>query len=299
MPRVVSMPIVPPPESRESLAEAETVRSALQRARQELPQSESAALDARLLLGFVLERGRAWLIAHDDVVLSTSELEFFRRLVRRRAQGEPVAYLRGRVHWLDLELEVSPAVLVPRPETETLAEHAISMGRSLHSRRVADIGTGSGALAIALARALPNASVEAVDVSPEALAVAGRNIARYGLTSRISLHEGHLLARLSTPPDLLVANLPYLSDEMMNSLDQDVRHEPSLALHGGVSGLELYSELFDQLGQRGWLCGVVMEIDPRQSTAMAELIASLPAGHSGTERDLSGRERIAWYLPHE
>lgn len=270
---------------------------ALRAARQSLAGSPTASLDAHLLLGEVLQHGRAWLLAHGEERIEPFAFDRFWSLVHRRSEGEPVAYLRGRVDWLDLELEVSPAVLIPRPETEILAEHSIRLGRELGVRRVADIGTGSGALAIALARGLPRTVVVATDVSPVALEVAARNVGHYGLGDRITLLSGNLLEPLDEAPDLLVANLPYLSDVMMATLDRDVRSEPEFALRGGVSGLDLYVSLLDQLEQRSWHCPLFLEIDPRQSGAMLDLLSVLPAGASSLHPDLSGKNRIAQYLP--
>ena len=165
----------------------------------------------------------------------------------------PVAYLRGFVDWWDLRLRVTPAVMVPRPETELLAEAAIALAAEVGARRIADIGTGSGALAIALARACPKAIVVATDASSAALDVARLNVADHGLLDRIALVQGDLLEPLTEMPDLLVANLPYLSEEMMGCLGPDVRHEPERALRGGNDGLDIYRRLFDQIRGKGWI----------------------------------------------
>lgn len=262
-----------------------------------LAGTRTASLDAQVLLGSVLNRGRAWLLAHGEERIGQSEFERFCALVARRSVGEPVAYLRGFVNWLDLELEVSPDVLIPRPDTETLAEEAIRLGRELDVGRVVDVGTGSGALAIALSRGLPAAKVTAIDVSGVALKIAARNVARYGLEKRIRLLRGDLLEPLSAPPDLLVANLPYLSDAMMATIDVDVQHEPELALHGGPSGLELYRRLIGQLMERQWFCPMFLEIDSRQFDGILSLLSTVPGGECGILVDLSGRKRVAWYRP--
>jgi release factor glutamine methyltransferase len=217
------------------------------------------------------------------------QLERFRALVDRRRAGEPIAYLRGFVEWYGMELEVTRDVLIPRPETELLLEHALVLARETGARRLVDLGTGSGAVAVALAKTRPDADVVALDVNAEALAVARRNAVRHGVGHRISFLLSHLISSLTTPPDLIVANLPYLSDEMMGELGPEVRSEPRLALHGGRTGLELYGTLLEQLDDRGWSPSLALEIDPRQ----ADLVRALWADRDPRiELDYAGRERI-------
>lgn len=213
--------------------------------------------------------------------------------MRRRAQGVPLAYLRGFVEWMDLTLEVRPDVLVPRPETELLAERAAGIIRRGSIRALADIGTGSGALAIALARVSDRIAVEATDISRPALEVALSNIRRYRLQDRITLRQGHLVDALSQRPDLLVGNLPYLTTAMMQDLPEDVRHEPQAALHGGLDGLALYRQMFHQLQRRGWRVPMLLEFDPRQIHAAASLARETWADARTTvDRDYAGLDRI-------
>jgi release factor glutamine methyltransferase len=256
--------------------------------------TRTAALDAQLLLAHAVQRDRAWIIAHHDAAVCDAGLHYFARLIERRRAGEPVAYLLGRAHWYDLELEVTPDVLIPRPETELLLERACDVARRCPTRRVADIGTGSGALAIGLARCLPAAQIDAIDISAEALGVAARNVARYGLSSRVALRQGNLIEPLDAAPDLIVANLPYLSDAMMKEISPDVRCEPTTALHAGASGLELYGELWRMLQLRGWSPPLVLEIDPRQERALVDLFQD---SHVAIEADYAGRPRVATVAP--
>jgi release factor glutamine methyltransferase len=233
--------------------------------------------------------------------LSSTGENAFTALVGRRAAGEPVAYLRGRVEWFDLELEVTPDVLIPRPGTELLLESAVAAARRLEARRIVDVGTGSGAIAIGLARALPEAQILATDVSAKALAVARRNIARYGLQSRVVTVLGSLLEPVRDEPDLLNANLPYIDASGMESLHRDVRHEPAVALSGGDDGLELYRVLFAQLGARRWSVPCVLEIDPAQAEPLRVQLGGLFPGmdvdilpdYSGVARVVVARPRIA------
>src|SRR5579872_1667122 len=220
--------------------DATTVVGSLAWATAQLAKSTTAALDSQLLLGHVLHKERSWLIGHPESTLTKDEQFEFETLIRRRAGGEPVAHLRGFVDWWDLRLEVSADTLIPRPETEVLVEAAIEVARAMKAQMIADVGTGSGAIAIALARALQKVQVEALDVSPAALAVAARNVGAYSLADRVQLKVGSLVEPLEVEPDLIVANLPYLSEEMMDALERDVRAEPRLALFGGTGGTEIY-----------------------------------------------------------
>ncbi|HEX6508858.1 MAG TPA: peptide chain release factor N(5)-glutamine methyltransferase [Chloroflexota bacterium] len=249
-----------------------TVAEGMAYGRRALAASRTASLDTQLLLGHVLRRGRSWVLAHDDEELDESTAATFRALIERRAAGEPVAHLRGFVEWYGMHIEVGPQVLVPRPETELLAEEATRVATARGVQSIADIGTGSGAIAIALARELPDVGIFAADVSHEALMMARKNAAALGCEDRISWLRGNLLTPLSQRPDLIVANLPYLSNEMMGQLDADVRHEPAGALYGGPTGIELYEELFRQRETRKWNAPVLAEIDPRQAAAMSGLL---------------------------
>lgn len=259
-----------------------------------LHSSDSGRLDAELLLAGAVGNPRTWVLAHPDADLSLAEVRRYRRDVLRRAAGVPVAYLRGSVEWWDLELEVTPDVLIPRPETELLLEATLDLARKGSATIVADIGTGSGALAIALARALRPVKVYGVDTSEAALSVAARNRARYALDDHVVLTRGGLLSPLTEMPHVIVANLPYLSDKMMTEIDAGVRHEPATALHGGPTGTELYRALFKEVAARGWTSSLVIEIDPRQADAIRILISqALPSAHVSLTKDYSGRDRIA------
>ena len=269
------------------------VDEALHRAQLALRPSSSASLDAQLLLAHVLGTPRAWLFAHGNASLDNRHQAELASLIRRRQAGEPIAYLRGYVEWYGLELQVTREVLVPRPETELLVEKAIELGRERELWTFADIGTGSGAIALQLARAFPQAQLWAVDASEAALAVAHRNLRTHGVADRVRLLHGDLAEPLPEPPGLVVANLPYLSDDMMTSLDRDVRHEPSLALRGGASGLKAYRDMFAQISDRGWRPPMAIEIDPRQSKEVGALAARFfPDIRADIFPDYAGLDRI-------
>ncbi len=279
-------------------AEGERVTRLLTSGAARLSGSPSAPLDAQLLLGYVLGRDRSWVLAHHDYRASSAESAAFRLLIERRSCGEPVAYIRGMVQWYGMELEVTVDVLIPCPETELMVEEALRMVADHHVSRIADIGTGSGAIAIALAVALPQCRIVATDTSGGALEVAVRNAKRIAVHDRISLRRGDLLTPVLTRPDLLVANLPYLSATEMAVLPSDVRHEPPGALYGGEFGWELYERLLDQLSERAWDIPFILELDPRQADHLCSLVrARLPGGRLAMLPDYAGHNRFVVYQP--
>ncbi len=234
------------------------IRSALREgiARLESAYVPSARLAAELLLMQVLGRDRAWLYAHSEEEFGTEARERFLALVARRAEGVPTQYLTGRQEFWGLEFEVTPDVLIPRPETEHVVEVALArlsarMGSPKNSAlRVADIGTGSGCLAVALAKELPNARVVATDISAAALSVARRNAVRHGVATRIEFVECNLLDAFACEGsaanrfDFIVSNPPYVALADAAGLPREVReHEPHRALFAGECGLDFYAAL--------------------------------------------------------
>ncbi|MGI5917024.1 MAG: peptide chain release factor N(5)-glutamine methyltransferase [Anaerolineae bacterium] len=259
---------------------------------------ESPRLDAELLLGHVLSRNRAQLLAHRDDVLETDQARRYAALVRRRIAHEPVAYILGHRAFYDVDLLVDRRVLIPRPETEHLVDDALDWARRLGGEarwRVADVGTGSGALAVTLARHLPSARIWAVDRSFEALQVAAANISRYGLGARVLPLCGDLLMPLSGPLDLVVANLPYVRTDEVNDLAADiVAYEPQMALDGGADGLDLIQRLLPQAAERMGVPGLLLlELDPRQADDTADLARRyFPYADVTVLYDYAGHERV-------
>lgn len=231
-----------------------TVRGALREALLELRKVPSHALSAELLLMHVLGCDRVWLYSHSEALLSSPTVRRFFDLLRQRAQGVPTQYLTGKQEFWGLEFEVTPAVLIPRPETEHLIE--VAMERLGEKRRgdplrVADVGTGSGCIAVALATELFRAKVVATDLSARALEVAKRNAHTHGVCGRTEFVQGDLLEGASlqeqSPFDLIVSNPPYLAPGEQGELPREVReHEPSEALFGGATGMEIYVRLIAQ-----------------------------------------------------
>lgn len=242
------------------------VRTALKEGIARLASADvpSRTLAAELLLMHALERDRTWLYSHPEQMVAPATAEAYFALVARRAAGEPTQYLIGKQEFWGLDFEVTPAVLIPRPETEHVIEVLLERlgsqdstpaGEAEHKRsnlRIADVGTGSGCLAIALARELPHAEIFATDISSAALAVARRNAARHGVNGRVHFLECDLLGACagSQPTfDVIVSNPPYVGRDEADELAREVRdHEPPAALFGGSTGVEIYARLVEQAG---------------------------------------------------
>jgi release factor glutamine methyltransferase len=259
--------------------------------------SESARLDAEVLLAHVRGCQRILLYTAFDTPVSDAERARFRELVKRRGDGEPVAYLVGNREFFSLPFAVSPAVLVPRPETEGLVVRVIDLCKPLPAARIIDVGTGSGAIAVTLAKHLPRARLVATDISPAALAVARENAARHGVAERIEFLECDLLSapQAAGPWDVIVSNPPYVRDDEFDALPRDVRlHEPKAALVAGPTGVEVVARLaadaVGALAAGGWL---VVEIGPVVAAAAERALAAVPGLVPGpTLADMAGLPRI-------
>ncbi len=255
---------------------------------------DTPRLDAEVLLAHVMGVGRAALLTHPDRALTDEERSIYDVLIERRSRGEPVAYLTGARDWYDLTLRVTPDVLVPRPETEGLLERALAWARARRIRAAVDVGTGSGALTIALARALPDATVYATDLSSPALDVACANARRINPTLDITFLHGDLLAPLPEPVDLIVANLPYIGEEEYTGLISDVRlYEPRAALVGGPTGHELIARLLDMAPARLRPGGALfLELGPPQAApALLAARAIFPDAAIRVDDDYAGLAR--------
>ena len=242
--------------------------------------SDTPRLDAEILLGESLGCERIELYTRFNEVPDEAALTAFRELVRRRAEGTPVAYLVGHREFYSLMFRVTPDVLIPRPETEFLVIAALDLFKDRPENEgilVCDVGTGSGIIAVCLARHLPNCRVTAVDISPEALAVAEYNAGEHGVADRIELLESDLLG--SVPPDrrfdLILSNPPYVSQSEFDALVADVRdYEPRKALLAGTSGTEVIEALLPQAAERLVAGGhLLVEISPMIHEAVCGLIA--------------------------
>jgi release factor glutamine methyltransferase len=289
---------------------AATLRHALARATTALARaavpSDSPRLDAEVLLRHVLGVTRAALYASPEHPLSAAQAAAYRALLRRRAAGEPVAYLTGHREFMGLDFAVDARVLVPRPETETLVERVLALLAAPPrgwpaAPLVADVGTGSGAIAVSVAALAPTARVVATDTSAGALAVARDNaarlLARYTdrTAARVWLVRCHLLTAVRGPIHVVAANLPYIPTGAMGLLPVTVRDfEPRTALDGGGDGLDAYRVLLEQLPSRLAAGGrLLMECDPEQAPLLAALAArALPGATVTAVNDLRGAARV-------
>lgn len=251
-------------------------------------------IDAEFLLAHVLERPRAWLYAHADSLLLPGQLEAFRALQARRLNGEPVAYLTGQRGFWSLDLQVTPDTLIPRPETERLVELALAFLHPGRPAAVLDLGTGSGAVALAIARERPFSQVTAVDISPAALAVAAANGRRLQLGNVFFEHGDWFSSLGGRRFDVIVSNPPYIEDGDTHLAQGDLRFEPRLALASGPDGLDDIRLIAAQAGQHllpgGWL---LLEHGWQQGAAVRALLAAAGFVEVQTEPDLEGRDRVS------
>ena len=263
---------------------------------------DSPRLDAELLLAHALGLSRARLLAQFDRALSPAELTRYRQLIERRRAHEPVAYIVGHQEFYGLDFYVDRRVLIPRPETELLVEKAIELagrvgdrGYGLYPLILADVGTGSGAIAVSLAVHLPQATIYALDSSAEALEVAVRNVRRHGVEGRVHLLRGDLLSPLPEPVDIIVANLPYVGETELAELPPEIRcYEPLSALDGGPDGLRHIRRLLAQAREYFRPHGaVLLEIGATQGEAVAELARRhFPTAEIEIARDYGGLDRV-------
>lgn len=286
----------------------------------------SFTLAAELLLLHVLGRDRTWLYAHPEEAVTDEDAQHYFDLLARRAAGEPTQHLTGKQEFWGLEFEVTPDVLIPRPETEHVVEVAldrlavreIAAGRKQkltgHGLKIGDIGTGSGCIAIALAKELPGVRLVATDISGAALAVAKQNAAHHGVSDRIRLVECDLLEGSGEWPsgsaqdkraasgerdpsakfDLIVSNPPYIGRREKETLMREVRdHEPEIALYGGEEGYEMYADLVTQAAQHLKTGGLlVLELGHNSLAAVQPLLEAPIWINVGVTNDLAGTPRV-------
>lgn len=259
---------------------------------------ESGALDAEIILGHVLGAGREQLVVAANAPLDDAEAWAYENLLSRRLRREPTAYITGKREFWSLDFQVSPDVLIPRPETELLVEIVLTLAKeSPLAPRIVDLGTGSGAVAVALASELTSAEIIATDVSAEALAVAARNAVRNDLAGRIRFVQGDLFAALEPDQrfDLIVSNPPYIRRSDIDTLVPEVnRWEPRGALDGGWDGLDYYrriaAQAFRYLAPHGALA---VEIGAGMSQAVAALLQdAAECIEVNTYNDYAGIERV-------
>jgi release factor glutamine methyltransferase len=254
---------------------AEAIRQATTRLAAEPNFAANAARDAELLLMFSLSIDRAAIFAHPERLLSAREQSHFAALVQQRLMAMPIQYITGEQEFFSLRFRVTPNVLIPRPETEHLVEALLALMPIDRAVTIADIGTGSGAIAVAAAHSLPLAQFIAVDTSTAALSIAKENAESHRVADRIEFRQSNLLVALAGRHiDAIVSNPPYIAFKERGDMHPQVRdHEPSQALFAGVTGLEIYERLIPQswnaLTAGGWL---LLEIGSGQQAAIASLL---------------------------
>jgi len=254
---------------------------------------EDAQREASILAAWALDTTTAALLAYPKRELSADQEARLCEAVRRRAAREPLAYITGRAEFFGLELEVDRRVIVPRPETEHVVEQALAIAREFDRPLIADIGAGSGCIALALARTLERAVIYAIDSSREALEVARANIRRHRLEHRVRLLHGDLLQAMREPVHIIASNPPYVATGEFDDLMPEIRdHEPRLALDGGDDGLAVIRRLIrDAPANLRAGGGLVMEIGANQGEAVVSLAGRF-FSDPRIERDLAGLDRV-------
>ncbi len=276
-----------------------TIRLRVAEARERLRRAgigpDEADIDARLLAEHVLGWTTERFFIDGSAPPPAGFDDRFEALVARRAAREPFAYIVGAREFWGLRFEVTPAVLIPRPETELIVEAVLELVNDAVAVRIADVGTGSGCLAVPIARERPQSSIVATDISEEALAVARRNADRHGVAGRIQFRHTDLLDGIAGPLDLVISNPPYVREIDRADIQSEVRWEPSGALFAGDEGLDVIRRLLPQAASRLTPGGtLIFEIGFGQADAVAELISAAP-GLTMCElrRDLQGIPRVA------
>jgi release factor glutamine methyltransferase len=256
--------------------------------------SERPQLEAELLLTELRQCDRTTLFAHPEWELGRVQIRRYAEAVRRRTEGTPLPYITGHIEFFGLEFAVAPAVLIPRPETELLVERAMNWLQRHPSRRIADIGTGSGCIAVTLAVMQQALHIAAGDISAAALAVAQTNAQRHGVAARVTCIQADLLTPFTGPLDLILSNPPYVADPEWEQLPDSVRQEPRSALLAGPQGLDLIRRLLSQARHRLAPGGcMLVEIGEEQKNAVQALAqTAFPKASINVLPDLAGKPRL-------
>ena len=283
------------PENQLNKFQILNIAQALSHAKSRLaPHSESAALDSQILLAHILEKDRAWILAHPEFILKDSHKNDYERTLQAIESDVALPYILGHWEFFGLEFEINPDVLIPRPETELLVNHALTFLATKNTpQECVDVGTGSGCIPIAIAKNSKQANFQALDISEEALSIARRNIKKHGLDKQITCLRSNLLDQASGPFDLLTANLPYIPSERLPELSVS-KKEPLLALDGGQDGLKFIGPFLAQAKARmkSGAC-LLAEIDESLANQV-EKMATIHFPDARTEilDDYSARPRL-------
>lgn len=261
---------------------------------------DSPELDAEVLLAATLHSNREALYAHPEKKINKKKFKKFKNLIIRRSRHEPVAYITGKKDFFGLELKVNNSVLIPRPETELLVEETIKSYKlkAISHKLIIDVGTGSGAIAVALAKNIPKIKIIATDISAAALKIAKHNAKTHGVAGKIKFIKTDLLPKLTAyrlhPTALIVANLPYLPTRVwQNSMPDVKKFEPKEALLGGIGGLKIIKRLLTKIKKQNIHGMVLLEIDPSQKSKLQKFISKLfPQAVLEIKKDLAGLFRL-------
>ena len=269
-----------------------SIKLALQMASNQL-KTEASVFEAQLLLQYALGVNRAWLIAHEHDALQPNIQKAFEALLNRRLAGEPIAYIMGRREFYGLDLLVTPDTLIPRPDTETLVEAALAKILDNSNQSILDLGTGTGAIALAVAKHRPKANVVAVDASPAALEVAKKNAASLVIANVRFILSDWYAGLANQRFDLIVSNPPYIEQNDIHLTQGDVRFEPISALTSGADGLDDIRHIVEHcliyLKPQGWL---MIEHGYNQADLVADLMAEVGLVSIETLKDLAGNNRV-------
>jgi release factor glutamine methyltransferase len=271
------------------------LRQTLENARRTLFDNniEEPSLEGEILLRHVLGISRACLFSQLEKQLDSKQAKALKQALKRRLDGEPTAYITGHREFYGLDFIVDRRVLIPRPETELLVEQSIARAKKHKILKIADIGTGSGAIAVSLAVNLPGVTIYALDISAEALEVAAINCKNYKVADKVILIQGDMLEALPEPVDLIIANLPYVKTSDLKA-QKALAYEPMLALNGGENGMDIIRIFCSHVGEKLNIKGcVLMEIGQGQAKSVAALLKkAFPEAYVEIFRDLAGIERM-------
>jgi len=261
---------------------------------QQLKDSTTANLDVQVLLAYILNRSRSWILSHPEAEITQTQEELLSEAFIQLRSGVPLPYVIGKWEFYNLTFHVTPDVLIPRPETELIVENAIQWLKKNPSCRLGvDIGTGSGCIAISLAVNIPNLILEASDISDKALSIARRNAEDHNVVDRISFYQANLFNPKSKSFDIIIANLPYIPTETLHGLEVYGR-EPTLALNGGTVGFDLNYRFLKEAPTFLETSGVIfMEIEAQQGEIVLETaVKYFPNAEISLQPDLSGFDRM-------
>ena len=259
---------------------------------------ENPLIESNLFLQHYLGMDNIELILNNLEKLEQSSVDHLINLVQRRGNGEPIQYIIGKEQFCSLSLKIDNRVLIPRPETEILVNKAIIEIKKFKNQKniqCLDVGTGSGAIAISIAKEIDNINIVATDISTNALEIARLNVRKYKLDSKITLKQDNLIESIKFKPDIIVANLPYIPTKKLNNLQKEVTWEPTIALDGGLDGLDLISELFKQLNAKHYTDFILLlEIDSSQSVSLRRLVEKyFKKAKINISKDFHGYPRFA------